>query len=204
MEHPNTPGPDETLNDLAWLHPEIYRGIEYGVFEAKTHFTTKQIIHDGAAFSTLVRLHAKNYLITKGLDAIDVEDVNLTGLSLKLDGYQIKVWKAADSNLPVPGQSEPKQAFYQQTLFDGGERPEIIHLAVIWNVKNSTHELSAVWLVCPKNGDEKSAEDYWTVRIPDPALEIPLIISDPTPSSDLPMGPKKSVDEKKKKGNEGQ
>jgi len=205
MDYPNVPGPAETLDALAWLHPELYRGIEYGVFEAKTHFQTKQISHDGAAFSTLVRLHAKNYYRNKGLDAVDVEQVNLTGLSLKLDGYHIKIWKASDSSLPVPGRSEPKQAFYQQRLnFEGGQRPDVIHLAIIWNVSKPAQELSAIWLVCPKDGNEKSAEDYWTVRIPDPALDIPLSATELPPTDDLPMGPKKSEDEKKKKGNEEQ
>lgn len=190
---------------MAWLHPEIYRGIEYGVFEAKTHFQTKQINYDGAAFSTLVRLHAKNYYRTKGLDAVDVEDVNLTGLSLKLDDYYIKIWKATDSSLPVPGRSEPKQAFYQQKFnFEGGQRPQLIHLAVIWNVTKPAQEVSAIWLVCPKDGNEKSAEDYWTVRIPDPALGISSSGPDTPPSNDLPIGPKRSEDEKKKKGNEEQ
>lgn len=40
MKFPNVPGPDPTLADLAWLHPEIYRAFEHGVFEAKTHFET--------------------------------------------------------------------------------------------------------------------------------------------------------------------
>lgn len=203
MDYPQTPGPKETLEDLAWLHPEIYRGIDYGVFEARIHFETTRVDYDGAAFSTLVRLHAKNYYRRKGYDAVDIEEVSLTGLSLKLEGYHIKIWKAHDSSLPAPGSSEPKQAYYQQTLnFDGGERPEIIRLAVIWNV-NASRALSAMWLVCPKDGDETSAEAYWTERIPDPSLEIPQFNPEPI-GPDLPMGPKESEDDKKKKGNERQ
>src|SRR5262245_14701278 len=97
---------------------------------------------------------------------VHVEDVNLSGLSLRLDGYHIKMWKASEDGLPVPGKSEPKQAFYQQPLFTDGDRPEILHLAVIWNT-DASRNLSSVWLVCPKFGDEKSAEEYWNIRIPD-------------------------------------
>jgi hypothetical protein len=199
MKYPTVPSPEATLADLAWLHPEIYRSFEHGVFEAKTHFETKQLKHDAAAFSTFVRLHAKDYLSKRGLEAVDVEDVNLTGLSLKLDGYHIKMWKASDDGLPTPGKSEPKQAFYQQPLFDDGDRPEVLNLAVIWNT-NSSKNLSSVWLVCPKYGDEKFVEEYWNVRIPDPALTVSPRRTTPPPIHDLPIEPKGS--EEKKKGNQ--
>lgn len=199
MEFPKIPGPEETLAELSWLHPEIYCAFEHGIFEANSHFDTKQIKYDAAAFSTIVRLHVKDYLSKKGLNAVDVEDVNLTGLSLKLESYHIKMWKASDDGLPVP-KSEPKQVFYQQSLFEDGERPEVLHLAVIWNI-NSSKNLSAVWLICPKYGDENSTEDYWTTKIPDPALAV--VTSDSTPpTDDLPIGPRKDSEIKKKKGND--
>jgi hypothetical protein len=115
-----------------------------------------------------VRLHARNYLKKKGFDALEVERVNLCGLSLKLPNYYIKMWKAADDGLPAPGHSEPKQEFYQQPLFpNDGENPLPLHLIVIWNV-DSQKNLSSLWLICPKNGDERSAEAHWCVKIPDP------------------------------------
>jgi hypothetical protein len=201
MKSPITvPGPDETLAELAWLHPEIYRAFEHGVYEAKNHFETKQLKYDAAAFSTFVRLHGKDYLSKKGLEAVDVEDVNLTGLSLKLDAYHIKMWKASDDGLPVPGKSEPKQAFYEQSLFEDGECPEILNLAVIWNI-NASKDLSAVWLICPKHGDETSAEAYWNVRIPDPTLTVAPSNTTP-PTDDLPIVPKDSKEDRKKKGND--
>ena len=197
MKIPNVPGPKETLADLAWLHPEIYRAFEYGIFKAKNHFATENLEHEASAFSTLVRLHAKDYLRKKGLQAVEIEDVKLCGLSLKLDGYHIKMWKASDDGLPVPGKSEPKQEFYQQSLFNDGERPEVLNLAVIWNI-NSNKDLSAIWLICPKYGDENSAEEYWNARIPDPSLAV--VSSDLTPQSeDLPIGPKKESEQVKKK-----
>jgi len=199
MAYTSFPGPDETLFDLAWLHPEIYRSFEHGVFEAKTHFETKQIKYDGAAFSTFVRLHAKDYLSKRGLEAIDVEDVNLTGLSLRLDRYHIKMWKASEDGLPIPGKSEPKQAFYQQPLFTDGDSPEVLNLAVIWNT-DASKNLSSIWLVCPKSGDEKSAEAHWNVRIPDPALAVQSSNSNP-PTDDLPMV-LKNTEDTKKKGNQ--
>src|SRR5437016_258123 len=71
--------------------------------------------------------------------------------------YQIKMWKSEGSELPVPGSSEPKQEFYQQPLFPNGtDQPNPLRLAVLWNI-DWQKNLAAVWLVCPKSGDEKSA-----------------------------------------------
>ena len=120
----------------------------------------------------MVRLHAREYLKKKGLEAMEFQQVNLCGLSLQLEKYQIKVWKAADDGLPSPGHSEPKQEFYQQPLFPtDGERLLPLKLVVIWNL-NSQKDLSALWLICPKYGDEKSAEAHWCVKIPDPSLTV--------------------------------
>ena len=150
MDLPNVPSPEETLADLGWFHPEIHRAFEHGAFKAKNHFDTENIEIDSSAFSTLVRLHARDYLKKKGFDALEVEHVNLCGLSLKLPNYYIKMWKAVDDGLPAPGHSEPKQEFYQQPLFpNDGENPLPLHLIVIWNV-DSQKNLSSLWLICPQ------------------------------------------------------
>jgi len=132
-------------------------------------------------------LHAKSYLKTKNLDAVEIEQVNLSGLSLRVPKYQIKMWKSEGSDLPVPGASEPKQEFYQQPLFPNGtEQPNPLRLAVLWNI-DWQKNLAAVWLVCPKYGDEKSAEAHWCVKIPDPALASVPVVAAPTVLSELPI-----------------
>jgi len=193
MGSPHIPSPENTLADLSWLHPEIYRAFEHGVYKGKTHFESESLDWDASAFSTIVRLHAKAYLKTKNLDAVEIEQVNLSGLSLRVPKYQIKMWKSEGSDLPVPGASEPKQEFYQQPLFPNGtEQPNPLRLAVLWNI-DWQKNLDAVWLVCPKYGDEKSAEAHWCVKIPDPALASVPVVAAPTVLSDLPI---KRKDEK--------
>jgi hypothetical protein len=187
MGLPHIPSPEKTLADLNWLHPEIFRAFEHGVYKGKTHFEGEGLEWDASAFSTIVRLHAKSYLKTKNLEAVEIEQVNLSGLSLRVPKYQIKMWKAEGSDLPVPGASEPKQEFYQQPLFPNGtEQPNPLRLAVLWNV-DWQKNLAAVWLVCPKYGDEKSAEAHWCVKIPDPALASAPVAAAPTVPSDLPI-----------------
>src|SRR6266481_3571866 len=135
MHLPHIPSPEKTLADFSWLHPEIYHAFEHGVFKGKTHFETEGLEWDASAFSTIVRLHAKAYLKTKNLEPVEIEHVNLSGLSLRVPKYQIKMWKSEGSDLPVPGDSEPKQEFYQQPLFpNGAEDPIPLRLAVLWNV----------------------------------------------------------------------
>jgi len=187
MGLPHIPTPEQTLSDLAWLHPELYRAFEHGVFKGKTHFETENLEWDASAFTMIVRLHAKSYLKTKNLNAVEVERVNLAGLSLRVPKYLIKMWKSESAALPLPGDSEPKRGFYQQPLFKNGtEQPDPLRLAVLWNI-DTLENLSAVWLVCPKNGDEKSAEAHWYVRIPDPALAVSSTIIEPVVVEDLPI-----------------
>jgi hypothetical protein len=187
MSSPTVPTPEETLNALSDLHPEIFRAFEHGVFKAKSYFESEALEWDASAFSTIVRLHAKAYLCAKGLDAVEVERVNLCGLSLRVPGHYIKMWKADGSELPVPGTSEPKQEFYQQPLFPpDADHASPLRLAVLWNV-DWQKNLSAAWLVCPKYGDERSAEAHWCVRIPDPALSLERRGTSPIPPTDLPI-----------------
>jgi len=169
------------------LHSEIYRAFEHGVFKGKTHFDTEGLEWDASAFSTIVRLHAKAYLTGKNLAPVEIEHVNLSGLSLRVPGYHIKMWKSEGSELPVPGASEPKREFYQQSLFnnEGGDGLPL-RLAVLWNV-DWQKSLSAVWLVCPKYGDERSAEAHWCVQIPDPALAVAPGPAAPSVVAELPI-----------------
>jgi hypothetical protein len=194
MSLPKKPSPEDVLDDLKWFLPELYRGFEHGLFKAKSHFETEDINKDGAAFSMLVRLHAREYLRKKGLEAVEIKKVNLCGLALDLPGYKIKIWKAADDAIPIPGHSEPKQEFYQQSLF---EQEGPLKLIIIWNL-NSQSMLSAVWLICPKSGDETSAEAHWNVKVPDPSLAV-APAETPAVTRDLPIERKPQADTGTKK-----
>lgn len=185
MTLPRIPDPAETLDDLAMLLPTVYAALEHGVYEAREHFETKSLKPEASAFATLVRLHAKDYLVREGLDAIEVEDLNLCGLSLQLPKYWIKIWKSEDENLPALGASAPKRDFCQQPLFPGGEVPAPLHLAVLWNLDHSNN-LFALWLVCPESADEKPATSHWRVQIPHPATTVHIRVREVV-SDDLPM-----------------
>ena len=188
MTFTRIPGPQQTLDDLKWLHPEIFRSLEYGVLKAKEYFEVESMEKEQSIFSAIVRLHARAYLRNRGIDTMDVERITLCGLSLRVPQYAIKIWKTEDEDLPTPGSSGPKQEFYYQpSLFSDGLEIAELNLAVLWNL-DSLNNLAALWLVCPKYGDEKSAEAHWTIRIPDPVLGLSAPARSDNPP-DLPMTP---------------
>ena len=194
MSFTTIPGPQETLDDLSWLHPEIFRALEYGALKAREYFEIESMDKEQSIFSGIVRLHARAYLQNRGIETMEVERVTLCGLSLRVPNYTIKIWKTEDDDLPVAGASTPKQMFYQQSLFSDGMGMEIaeLNLAVLWN-QDPLNNLAAVWLVCPRYGDERSAEAYWTIRIPDPTLSVSMPAPPENPP-DLPMVPISEAD----------
>ena len=115
--------------------------------------------------SHLVRLHVKSGLV--GYD-FDCRDIPNTGIFFTYGRYPIRILKADEGELPVPGHSRKRQAFYGQApsleLFprktqrqtDG---PNLIYL---WDV-NADYFVDSLKLICPKaGGDTKgSVETHW-------------------------------------------
>lgn len=173
MKTPNAPSPEKVFDELAWLLPEIYRALDIGTFEAKSHFDSKEIKRSNhqAGYSHLVRIHAKEYLQKMNIDAVDIEQLNLSGLSLKLEQYSMKIWKECtrtESGVPRPG-SEKQEDFCQQTMFES-DGP--VKLIVLWNIDplGNLHELK---LACPKDTDNpENVECHWVKPISDPTLSI--------------------------------
>lgn len=181
-------GPQETLNQLSSIYPEIYAGFEYGIGKAKEYFQDEGIALECSVFSSLVRLHVKDYLHSKGIDGVAFYDLALCGLCFRYRQYLIRIWKAQDHQLPPPGPSETRQSFYNQQyrLDFNGDSVEL-DLAFLWNL-DSRYNLSALWLVCPKYFDPESAtiEAHWSIPVPHPVLTIRVESIVGTPP-DLPI-----------------
>jgi len=41
MGLPHIPSPEKTLDDLSWLHPEIFRAFEHGVYKGRRTLTVR-------------------------------------------------------------------------------------------------------------------------------------------------------------------
>jgi hypothetical protein len=73
-----------------------------------------------------------------------------------------------------------------------------LRFVILWDVDKDS-KLEALWLVFPKNFNQKTGEItvYWAVELPNPILGIQAP-SEMPPAPQLPYQPKK--DQKKKEG----
>jgi hypothetical protein len=164
--------PARVVSDLESVLPEIIRALEHGLQEARAYFDEKSVRFDASAFSVITRLHAREYLRQRSLEAadIDVERVNLCGLWLRLGTYQIKIWKIGQDELKKGLANE----FYgnAQMEFDlDGERLLSLGLAVFWMADELRH-LGDVYLVHQLRDDPRCFEWIWSQLIQHPAESI--------------------------------
>jgi len=176
--------PDLVVSDLELVLPEIIRGLEHGLQEARAYFDAKPVRFDASAFSILTRLHARDYLRKKSLDttAIEIERVNLCGLWLKLGKYQVKVWKIGSDDLKKGLQSEAYGRSQMELELDGAPLSGY-GLAVYW-LADPLHHLSSVHLVHQIHDDPRCFEWIWNRPIPQVPAEQ---IVQPTNAGDVPV-----------------
>jgi hypothetical protein len=117
------------------------------------------------------------------------------GLSLSYRGdhlYVLRLLKAQEGQLPAPGASRARQAFWhQQLLFDydapaAAELRPSLNLLVLWEA-DAAYTLRRLSLVCPKVGGltRESVAAYWVAEIPHPTV---WRSASPTLMPEAPMG----------------
>ena len=100
--------------------------------------------------------------------------------------YVLRILKALEGQLPAPGASRARQAFWQQQMlfdYDAPSAAEIrpsLNLLVLWET-DAAYTLRRLSLVCPKVGalTRESVAAYWTIEIPHPT-----VARAPTPAGD--------------------
>jgi len=189
------PSPVEAVEMLSRVHPQLQPAFENAYFEATNYIETKKLSCDINTLCMLVRLHVKNHLVKLGIEGVEFDNYSLQGISFKESGAHWRVWKAEDHELPAPGSSGKRKAYYNQQYvlqFDGEPKIERINkFAILWNLGPGSK--ITLWLVCPKYYDDetKKSDCWWYVAIPDSTLNIPADTEIGKPSSDLPMEGKK-------------
>src|SRR5207253_3219343 len=120
----NIPDPQNVLAELSELVPVVYSALDYGALKAREFFEREDENHrmDRALGPNLVRYFTRKALERVGQDVQDEQDFELepvpnNGLCLTFGRYRIRVLKSDAGDLPVPGHSKSRQAFYQQTTF---------------------------------------------------------------------------------------
>ena len=199
------PTANQALEILAPISPEIYRSFEHGISKATIYFTNEGIEpRDPWAFAMIVKLHAREHLQKcSGFASVIFDRLSLCGISFHYKDWQIRLWRSADRDnpkLPHPGRSESKRKYYVQgELFpENTSAPTELRFVILWDVGKDS-KLEALWLVFPKNFNQKTGEItvYWAVELPNPILGIKAS-SEPPSAPELPYIPKKN--QKKREG----
>jgi hypothetical protein len=185
---PEIPAPAHVLWALAPLWPPLYTALEWATQQARAYFDAEHTPIDRHLAPSLVRYQAKRYLARLGHHAREEDEGEAyafqtlpnNGLSLSYRGdhlYVLRLLKALDGQLPAPGASRARQAFWhQQLLFDydapsAAELRPSLNLLVLWEA-DAAYTLWRLSLVCPKVGalTRESVAAYWSIEIPHPAV----------------------------------
>jgi hypothetical protein len=162
--------------------------LEHGLLEALEYFDSKSLRVDASVFSAIVRLHAREYLRGRQLNAdaiesvdmkvesvnLKVESVNLCGLWLKIGRYHLKIWKISVHDLAKA--LERQNAVGQQlSLVDQDGIPIAMNLAVYWTA-DAAHKVGQLYLVQPKQDDPRCYEWAWSREIKQQiTAEVPAV-----------------------------
>ena len=208
MRKQPVPTPEEALQIVSPIAPQIFRSFEYGGSKARDYFEGEKLEYDGSAYAMIVRLHAREHLKKQPEFATVVFDkLSMCGISFLFNSWQFRLWKSADHRapkLPHPGHSEKKQRYYvqpyQPDLFPHKKRRKKVgaelHLVILWNL-DKRGNLETLWLVCPQKFTPETGEIkvHWIAEIPNPALGEQARPT-PAPAPPLPLEPRKIAEEK--------
>jgi hypothetical protein len=207
---PEIPAPAHVLRALAPLWPPLYTALEWATQQTRAYFDIERAPVDRHLAPSLVRYQAKRYLARLGHDvqeegeAYAFQTLPNNGLSLSSRGdhlYVLRILKALEGQLPAPGASRARQAFWQQQLlfdYDAPSAAELrpsLNLLVLWEA-DAAYTLRRLWLVCPRVGGltRESVAAYWSIEIPHPAVaRAPVTAADCAPEipreaqDDLPI-----------------
>ena len=203
--NPAIPTKEQALQILAPISPEIYRAFEDGISKATIYFKKEGIEpRDPWAFAMIVKLHAREYLRKHPeFASVTFDRLSLCGISFHYKDWQIRLWRSADHanpKLPHPGRSDSKREYYVQTeLFpDKNTEPTELRFVILWDVDKDS-KIEALWLVFPKNFNQKTGEItvYWDVELPNPIFGVKA----PSEAASVPeLSYEVKKDKKKKEG----
>jgi hypothetical protein len=195
---PDLPDFSAALQNLGRVPLVLYRALEHGASKTASFRDAEcptERLDEGLA-ATLLRFHAKRFLVSEGIDVKSDEDWSLDwlpflGISFHYNGYHVRILKGSGGCLPGCGTSDKKLKFYGQvtTLYLLGNQAHqtSANPLVLWDF-NATYGLSGLWLALPTVGGSR-AEDvsaFWCERIPHPAEGLSGVTPLPVePNDDL-------------------
>ena len=172
------PTPQQVVDKHQPLLARLVEAVRQGTLHAQEYADWQDEDIDRALAPALVRKGAKRYLISRGQNAQDEEDIDYDteflanlGLAITAEGIQIRILRSATNDmLPVPGHSVARQQYYTQygLPFEHLDQPvladvpSLLRLVLHWST-DAEYNLERVYLGCPKTGGEtrESVESYW-------------------------------------------
>ena len=165
ITNPIFPSREIVRADIDPLLPILRQLLDDAASRAREYPQMNLERRDLCFMSHLVRLHVKSGLVGLGFDCRDMAN---TGLFFTYGRYPIRVLKADEGELPVPGQSQKRQNYYEQgrslELFPRETQQQAYgpNLIILWDA-NADYFVDSLKLICPKaGGDTKaSVEIHW-------------------------------------------
>ncbi len=196
------PAPDMVFSELAPILPTIYTAVDLGAQHVQEYRDWQQLPIDAVLAPGLLRSRAKRYLVAVGNDVADLdrEDIPNNGLLLNFNRYGISILKSENGQLPPPGRSDRKQAFYDQRHLTDPQQPVLpfpnaelvlpdrLNVVITWSV-TANYVLTGLTLSVPRYGalSQASVEVFWSRPMPPLELQQTPPPADPPSPSDLPM-----------------
>ncbi len=189
----HVPTPEEGLELLGPVTSHLQPAFDNAFFKATAYVEAEELSCDTTTLLTIVRAHAKNYLVRQNTSGVAFRDWSLSGIEFERNGAIFRCWKGTEQELPAPGSSVGRLKFLNQQYplpFDSLTMPKLRNFVVLYTVgfKNKI----TLWLVCPKKYDEEEriADAWWWVKIEEPAATMrPNTSVGQPPSSDLDIQP---------------
>lgn len=167
MKARDIPPMQKALADLSAYFPTFYDVFESGFDRAKSHFQEYDAAYDPWLHAHLIRFHAKQLFIQRGMDTEEYQPENLanSGLQLFLEGWFLRMRKSANGDVPPPGRSRAQHCYYQQILPE--DFGDMHNLLLLWNA-TSRGDFKGLSLVYPLSANVVK----WRAEIPHPAKSM--------------------------------
>ena len=186
----SVPEAHQLLDDLRHLTNAVQEYLPQAAEIVLPYFKNRKREVSRPLVSNMIRYELKALLLEAGIPVTDEEDAEgLTylsenekvpmepiandGLEGTFKGYRFKILRSDDGQLPTPGYSERKQAFYGQQLalfaVAPGDPPVHLNVVLLWSF-DPNYRIPRLYLSVPRQGGKtrRSVKAYYTVPVPNP------------------------------------
>ena len=178
VEHPLPLGPEACVKKMGWFLKILQTALEEACEKARQLFEHEGTKIEYSHFASTVRWAMTQKMDSLELNAVERKHLNNNGLQFKGDGWKLRVLKAFRQQIPGPGRSNARRAFFYQPAFPGMEKTKL-RLVALWET-DETGSLSDVFLAMPRGASNawENCDSHWQVSLEHPAKSIVEVFED--------------------------